>query len=333
MLFDLDAADRHINDLAGDSESIACWQIFDDLKARKDQRRARCFHGRLDLVAGRLQQAQRDGCGIFAAINATDGRGRKAENTVAARTNFLDLDGTPLPENWRVEPDIIVNTSPGNFHCHWLLEPTDNWAMWIAMQKALAMHHGGDQKVALVTQVARVPGFYHLKDRKHPFAVRTIHRSFDPDLRWPIEELVRAFGFDLDAITLPPPRVATNDRPPAHGWDSPLDVAAAYLLVADEDQWATTSNGAVSIFKMGCRLRDLGISQGLATDLIEEHIPALPPEAEGNPHFIIRKVANAYRYAAGEAGSRSAEADRAELLAALEDEQQSLIEALENFDD
>lgn len=110
------------------------------------------------------------------------------------------------------------------------------------------------------------------------------------------------------------------DRPPPlHGWDNALDVVAARKLVADEANWVPTSDGAFSIFKMACRLRDLGISKDLAIELIEDAVPALPAEAERDNRYVERKVGNAYAYAQNDAGAWSREADRQELIGKLVD--------------
>jgi hypothetical protein len=323
MKFDLQAAQRQIHLLAGEADPVVAWQIFDDGKT--DPSLARGFHGRLSDVLPRLTAAQRDGCGVYVAVNATDGQRRRAENMVAARALFLDLDGTPLPATWPVEPDLIMRSSAlggvEKFQCWWMIEPTTDWDRWRRMEMALVQAYGGDPKCTITTQVGRCAGFYHQKHREHPQRVRIIHDSgADPSARHSLDRLVAAFGFDLDAITMPAPqRRGIGRPPPMHGWDNDLDVAKARQFVADERHWFRTSDGAVSIFKMACHLRDLGISQDLAVALIEQHAPALPTAAEHDARYIERKVANAYDYSQNDAGVASVEADRQELISKLVD--------------
>lgn len=323
MNFDLDAARRHLQLLADAADPVVAWQIFDDSKA--DPSLARGFHGRLGDVLPKLTDAQRHGCGVFIAVNATDGQRRRAENMIAARALFLDLDGAPLPATWPVEPDLIVQSSALNgiekFQCWWMIEPTTEWDRWRRTEMALVQAYGGDPKCTITTQVGRCAGFLHQKDREYPQAVRIVHDSgADPSIRYDLDFLIGRFGFDLDAITVPSPQRRGIERPPpVHGWDNDLDVAKAHQLVADERSWTRTSDGAVSIYRMACRLRDLGISRDRATELIESHAPALPAAAAGDAHYVERKVGNAYTYSQNNAGAASVEADRQELMSKLVD--------------
>lgn len=324
-MISLDAARRHLNLLSGEADPIVSWQTFDDLKSRADRRLARSFHGRIGDVLPSLKVAQRRGAGVYAAVNATDGLGRRIPNMCHARALFLDLDGSPLPATWPVAPDLILHSSSHDgvdkFQATWLLEPTQDWNQWRVMQVALAQRYGGDPKCALVTQVGRVAGFFHLKRPDRPWLVRIVEdNAIDETVRWPLDQLVEKFGLDLSAVQLPaPPRDQVDRPPPPHGWDNPHDTLAASLLVADPANWSPTSDGSYSIFKMAARLRDLGISQALAVELIEQHVPALPASAAHDARYVERKVANAYRYASGAAGSDSLEVDRLALLAALDE--------------
>lgn len=323
MQFDLQAARRHLHLLTGEADPVVSWQTFDDTK--RDPTLARACHGHLRRILPRLKSAQRAGCGVFTSVNLTDRHGRRTENMVAARATFLDLDGTPLPPSWPITPDIITHTSAvggvEKFQCWWLLRPTDDWDRWRKTQRAMALRYGGDTKCCVVTQVGRVAGFWHQKDRANPHQVRIVHDGGDADLRISLDRLIDAFGFDLSKIDLPAAQRQKVDRPPPmHGWDNPLDIAAARIHVSDERNWHRTSDGAFSIYRMACALRDLGVSEDIAADLIEEYVPALPPAAEHDPRYVERKVANAFAYAQADAGTRSPEADRHALLAALRKE-------------
>lgn len=331
MKIDLDAARRHLNLLAGEPDPLVAWQVFDDTKQRPDL--ARGFHGRLGDVLPRLIEAQRHGCGVYVAVNATDGKRRKIENMVHARAVFLDLDGAPLPASWPAEPDLIIHSSSvdgvDKYQAWWPTDPTEDWATWQKVQRAMALRYHGDLKCCMVTQVGRCAGFWHQKRQDQPWQVRIIRdNALDPEVRWPLDKLVERFGFDLSAITVPTGRREQIDRPPPlHGWDNALDVVAARRLVADEANWKTTSNGAVSVFQMAARLRDLGISKGLAIELIEETVPALPAEAERDSRYVERKVGNAYAYGQNDAGVNSVEADRHALIG--EASQDDIRDALE----
>lgn len=327
MTVDLVAARRHIYLLSSEPDPVVAWQVFDDSKTKPAL--ARGFHGRLDTVLPALRKAQANGCGIYVAVNATDGRRRKKENIRHARAVFLDLDGTPLPDAWPAKPDLIIHSSShdgiNKFQCWWLIDPTSDWGAWRAMQTALADRYSGDRKCTIVTQVGRCAGFYHLKRPDRPWQVRIVaDNATENKARWSLDKLAETFGFDLAAVKLRiPERTGLNRPPPIHGWDNGLDVEAAQNLLAYEGNWVPTSDGSYSIFRMACRLHDLGISQSLAAEMIEEHLPGLPASAMNDNRYVERKVANAYRYARNAAGSWSREADRREMIASINDVEQA----------
>lgn len=320
---DVDAARRQLHALTGERDPVVAWQLFSD-SDKNNRRLARGFHGRLGDVLSDLTEAQRRGCGVYIAVNATDGTGRKAANMCHARAVFLDLDGTPLPKSWPAEPHLIVHSSSvggtDKFQCWWMLEMNNDWDRWMRAQKAMALRYGGDLKCCMVTQVARLAGFWHLKRPESPWRVRILHDAGNV-ARQTLDDLVETFGFDLSAIKLP--AASQRDRidrpPPPHGWDADLDVIVARGLVADPDAWTTTSDGGVSIFQMACRLRDLGISEALAVDLIRENVPVYP-DSWPDDH-VERKTRHAYRYGQNAAGVNSIEGDRRALTAAFADEQ------------
>ena len=69
------------------------------------------LHGTIGQLALELARLNDAGAGIFVMVNVGDGRGRKTENVIRVRAVFADFDGTPLPENWPLEPQLIVETS------------------------------------------------------------------------------------------------------------------------------------------------------------------------------------------------------------------------------
>jgi hypothetical protein len=110
FLFDLDpTADRFT------------FQVFDDLKKRRDPRLARVIHGSLAKRVSELASLNARGAGVFICINATDLKGRGARHIARVRAVWQDDDlcwrGTfPLP------PSLVVSTSPGRFQRLWLCD-------------------------------------------------------------------------------------------------------------------------------------------------------------------------------------------------------------------
>lgn len=300
---DLNATRLHLRAITGEADPAVAWQVFADDKTRPHQ--ARSYHGRLADVLPQLRTAQAEGFGVFVAVNETDGHGRRKENITSARAMFLDLDGTPLPDSWPVPPTLVMQSSNGavaKFQCWWSIEPTDDFAAWTVFQKLLAGRYGGDLKCALTTQVGRAAGFYHQKDPTAPWQVKIIaDNTADLDLPWSLSALAEQFGFDLQGVAAAPERTKVDEPP--HGWDNAADVARARQYAAEPANWHSTSDGGVSVFKMACALRDMAIAPVTAAEIID-HFGA----HAWSDDYIDQKVRNAYQYASGDAGERSAAA-------------------------
>jgi hypothetical protein len=178
---DLEVAQRFLK-LLGDGPYT--FQTFDDTVERKDRRLARIFHGDLDEHAETLCELNQRGAGVFVALNKTDGKGRQRENIVEVRANSLDLDGAALNpvKACALKPHIIVESSPGKYHCYWLVsdEYLDEFE---DIQRGIAKRFDGDPAVALLTHVARLPGFLHNKET--PFRTGLVswgaHAPFSSD--------------------------------------------------------------------------------------------------------------------------------------------------------
>src|ERR687895_383697 len=89
-----------------------------------------------------LSRLNEEKAGVFVTINKTDGCGRMAENIIRVRAVFADLDGTPLPESWELEPHVITASSPGRYHTYWGVSdcPLERFT---AVQKAIATRFKG----------------------------------------------------------------------------------------------------------------------------------------------------------------------------------------------
>lgn len=162
-----------------DPLGVFTFQTFDDDAARKDPRLNRVLHGTLAQHADELIKLNARGAGVFAMVNRGDGVVHPNERTcrakasvVAVRALFADLDGAPLePVLAAMQPDIVVESSPGRWHCYWLTEdcPLDDFKR---RQKQIAAKFGSDPAVNDLPRVMRLPGFLHLK--KEPFLTRVI---------------------------------------------------------------------------------------------------------------------------------------------------------------
>lgn len=151
------------------------FQTFADSPAKRAGM-ARVIHADAGEIPADLLTLNESGAGIFVAVNATDGNGRKAENVTAVRALFVDFDtednnrpamlaAVPLP------PSAVVESSPGKHHAYWF---TDGWPLdqFRDAQATLATFFGSDPKVCDLPRVMRLPGFLHRK--RDPFLVRVL---------------------------------------------------------------------------------------------------------------------------------------------------------------
>src|SRR5262249_47548733 len=146
------------------------------------------LYGSLAEHTDTLQHLNGLGAGIFIAVNQTDGQGRKRENIKRVRAVTLDLDGEPLdPVKLCVlKPHIIVESSPGRYHCYWRVKglAIDQFE---DVQRAIAKRFDGDPAIGKLTHVARLPAFYHCK--REPFCTHIVEGN---DLEaYGAEEIVR----------------------------------------------------------------------------------------------------------------------------------------------
>lgn len=153
----------------------------------------RRYNGSFNEHKEALVHANLRGCGVFVAINATDGKGRKKENIVRVRALFVDLDGSKLNPILRapLEPHIIIESSPGRYHAYWLIEDillND----FESAQKFLAQKFDGDPSVCDLPRLMRLPGFLHRKGE--PFQSRILQTSGTLPYCFPVFK--EKFGWD-----------------------------------------------------------------------------------------------------------------------------------------
>jgi putative DNA primase/helicase len=186
----------------------AAWtfQTFDDSEAkRKNLISVRA--GDIVTHYPDLARINAEGAGIFVTINLqTDPKKRNAKNTYRVTSLFVDFDGAPLPETWRLEPSLIIESSPGRYHAYWicsdiLLEE------FSALQTALATLYGGDPVCHDLPRVMRVPGFLHQK--AEPFLSTIIHA---PAHQYTRAEMLEAYPELTSAIQPAPPVSRTSTR-------------------------------------------------------------------------------------------------------------------------
>jgi hypothetical protein len=194
---DLEAAGQFL-DLLGATRCT--FQTFDDDAGRKERKLASILHGSLAKHAATLQHLNDCGAGVFVAVNQTDGQGRARENMKRVRAVTLDLDGASLDpvKQCTLKPHIIVESSPGRYHCYWRVKGLA-LEQFEDVQRAIAKRFDGDPEIAKLTHVARLPGFYHCK--RQPFRTHIVEVN---DLAaYGAEEIVKEFPPQTEAHRLP----------------------------------------------------------------------------------------------------------------------------------
>jgi D5 N terminal like/RepB DNA-primase from phage plasmid len=167
-------ANGFLSALGPDAEAFD-FRTFDDSELERPQL-TRTFGGSLVSIRKPLAGLSAGGAGIFVTLNETDGKGISAANVTRVRALFVDLDGAPLANLacLKLQPSIIVSTSPGRYHAYYLVEGV-RLEEFSELQTRLAALLGGDPKVKDLPRVMRLPGFPHRKG--DPFMVTARYAS------------------------------------------------------------------------------------------------------------------------------------------------------------
>jgi hypothetical protein len=213
MPIDLRHAWDFISCLTGNPSTPMSWQVFDDNPQRRDPSLATVRHGSLSEVSYLLGRANDNGCGVFATVNETDLRGRRAANVTRIRALYIDTDGF-VPESYHLPPTFVVRSFSG-VHAYWVLADSMPLHDFRDAQKRLIAHYRSDPKIHNLDRVMRVPGFLHRKGT--PFAVSIASST---DARYTVAEVLAGLA---PLPKRPAPRVARRTSLAGVDWSS-LDV-------------------------------------------------------------------------------------------------------------
>jgi len=300
-------ARRQVDTIAGQVNAEAMFQVFDD--KGEDGRLAEYRYGRLSdqAIQKWLIVKIKAGCGVFVVVNRTDGQGRRRHNITHYLAAFVDLDGKPLPTEWRIAPDIIVESSKGRWHCYWLLEPGTDLAAWSDCQARLAACYGGDAKVIDAPRVMRIAGFDHQKAA--PFRSRLVECPDPKDVRLgefnrhTLQELAGAHPADVKA---PRAHAEKADAAVDIKWNTTdaLERASAYLASLETPETGNRNNTAYGI---ACKLNDMAVSAEESLELLTRWNDGLDdPLPE---HELAHVIKSASRYKQNPPGADSAAED------------------------
>lgn len=152
--------------------------------------RGRVFTLKEILKSPPFQHANMAHAGVFFTVNALEvgAEKRTADNVRRVRAVLLDLDGSPLPENFPLEPTAIVESSPGKFHVYWVADGV-TLEEFTVVQRHLAALYNADPSVSDLPRIMRLPGYWHSK--KAPGFVSRIVQT--KELRYTRSDLLDAF--------------------------------------------------------------------------------------------------------------------------------------------
>jgi putative DNA primase/helicase len=156
-------------------------------------------------MAAKLVKANLHGLNVSLVINRIDGSRRCKEAVSAVHAVWVDID-EPTEKmsrddlfatllSLRVQPHLIVESSPGRFHVYWRVSDC-TVAQFRVVQKALAMRFGGDANICDLVRAMRIPGSLNHKYTP-PYLVNVVH--IDEDAQ-PVTliELTKRLKLELD---------------------------------------------------------------------------------------------------------------------------------------
>lgn len=95
---------------------------------------------------------------VYFAVSAFSGPLRSGDDEGAfCQVVYADVDRI-TPDAFRVEPSIVVQTSPGHYHCYWVLDRPYRQSEIAAVSMKLPRVHDLDASSGIATKLLRVPG-------------------------------------------------------------------------------------------------------------------------------------------------------------------------------
>jgi len=306
---DLDQARLFIELLRGDGDSVVCWQLFND--SGLDNTFPENFHGKLTDVLPRVNQLQNNGFGVFITINPTDGLGRTVDNIISYDWAFADVDGKDIPTDFPLLPGFVSQRDSTHGHVYWPVEGCLTAAQYSRMQKRIAMYLDSDQQVTDVARVARVPGFYHLKDRTNPVKY-SVSVNNQLDFNYTIDEIEQAFVLSpSDEAKLENWSQTRNKIDSGTGAnDDPVYRQQFVHFLKNLAPVAVEGSGSFTVFKVAAYAYDRGIGYTEAQELMWEHYnPRCEPPWEDKPYdkrMFYSYVKHAWQHSGNAFGCKTA---------------------------
>jgi RecA-family ATPase len=242
------------------------FQVFDDKGGRQEL--ASWRHGTPAQCRQWITKKAAQGCGVFFTLNECDGAGRRAHNVLRTFTQASDFDTTALPTVWALEPDVIVQSSPGKFHTYWLCEPTDDLDKWCDTQARLAAYYHSDPRIIDRPRVLRLPGTWHQK--KTPFQTRVELMPAPADVRtgdFARHDHISLANSHPCAYRAPGSYVApSKDHQALCELDTEDAIARGDEYLLDAPLSVDGEGGNDTAYRVACQLSDIGLSVDVMLD-------------------------------------------------------------------
>lgn len=310
-----DQAQRFIELLTGDVNSINTWQLFYDPKdGSKRPDLASHFKALLKQARPAIERAEHNLQGVYVCINEIQGRGRFAADVTRVRALFADFDGTAEPI-WPITPHFVTKRDDTHGHAYWLVDDVEV-DDFMFLQRRIAMSCGTDTQVTDPSRVVRLPGTAHLKDPNSP---KMYYIANDNQLsgKWTKAQIEQYF-------TLTPEQQVEYDQwvNSREAWktgagfdDDEVSIKKTIKFFSENANPAVEGSGTHELFRVVNYAHDHGVKLETAKDLAWKYYNprCVPPWQEHEQHHFDSVIERAYKYAKNEPGCRTAVAAFAEL--------------------
>lgn len=142
---------------------------------------------------------------LYFAISSYGQEYRRKDDPVArTRVVYADVDGQN-PDDFRLAPSILVESSPGHYHAYWLLKEPVDTATASDLSTRIAKAHGLDASSGIQTKLLRVPGSLNTKyGSKHTVvASRNNQYGYTPEQIAAVYQPVETSSYDSVELSAP----------------------------------------------------------------------------------------------------------------------------------
>jgi hypothetical protein len=218
-----------------------------------------------DEVKAAIFAAEKSEAGhdVYFCANLLTKKRRVKKNAATVHTLWADLDGAPIP-NHHFPPSVVVESSPGHFHCGWRLTSGVQPEHAERINKRLTYAIGADKSGWDLGQLLRVPGTANHKYDEKPL-VRLVGIE---------EENICNASWIVENLPPEPEGSSPGDRPGEAWGEPPVKLGQAALRVWRGEDPKTTETGEIdrsgSLLKIGRVLFDAGATRAAIVPALAE---------------------------------------------------------------